>query len=517
MTLSIAQLKRIATTANVPEIQNNYSRIAKIHKYWSRKPWSVIDHFINTYSQLGQVVLDPFCGSGVIGLQALKAGRNFIGSDLNPFAVRLTQETLDIDFDEKLFDSALNILRVEVMESITDLYRIEDDIILFSVPNQLEFTTYNAAVKKTGSTKTTKIQIDLNLLPKISFNAEDDLELPDQNFPAKFYKDRFSYKGISKVSQLFSDRNLYALSILNRAITQLDIKSRKYFELCLTNTLLHVSKLKSERVRPLGVNNYWIPDDYIEENVWWRFEDRCKQFALAKRTIANSFASDSQVTGTKHTVKIGDATKLSSLEDNTIDYILTDPPYGEAIQYSELSLVWNCWLRQTYLAKNEIIVNPEQNKNQETYSSLLNAFIIEASRVLRLNASMTISFHSKDIELWGNLARSLYESGFDLTDLYISQGVGSPFTKNWAKFSPKSDIYITILNSRTAGRKLIESSGQEFIQSLGKYVQDISSNQQQLYDFIVLATIAKTMSGTYLSGLHQKNMSSLLTMLAASS
>ena len=513
MTLSIAHLKQIAMTANVPKIQNNYSRIAKIHKYWSRKPWSVIDHFINTYSQVGQTVLDPFCGSGVIGLQALKAGRNFIGSDLNPFAVRLTKETLDIDFDEKLFDSALTILRFEVMELINDLYRIKDDIVLFSVPHQLEFIGYNAAIKRKSSTKTTKVQIDLNLLPKISFNADDDPDLPDQDFPIKFYKDRFSYKGISKVSQLFSDRNLYALSILNRAITQLDTKSKMYFELCLTNTLLHVSKLKSERVRPLGVNNYWIPDDFIEENVWWRFEDRCKQFALAKRTIADTFASDSQVIGTNHVVEIGDATRLSRLDDNSIDYILTDPPYGEAIQYSELSLVWNCWLRQTYLAKNEIIINPQQDKDPETYSSLLNAFIIEASRVLRTNASMTISFHSKDIELWCNLAQSLYEAGFDLVDLYISQGVGSPFTKNWAKFSPKSDIYITVLNSRTTGRKFIDSSGQEFIQSLSKHTQDISSNQQQLYDFIVLATIDKTMSGTHLSGLHQKNMSSLLTML----
>ena len=44
--------------------------------------------------------------------------------------------------------------------------------------------------------------------------------------------------------------------------------------LAFTNTVLHISKLKGENVRPLGVNNYWVPDDFIEENVWFRFMDR---------------------------------------------------------------------------------------------------------------------------------------------------------------------------------------------------------------------------------------------------
>ncbi len=358
MTLSSARIREIASSANTPVVQHDYSRIAKIHKYWSRKPWSVIDHFVSTYSDTGQVVLDPFCGSGVVGLQALKAGRNFIGSDLNPFAVRLTKETLDTNFDEESFKSSLITVKNLAMDAINELYRINDILVLYSVPHQLDPTKHNAVVKQIGKTKSSKIRVDLNSLPKIVFKATDNPNLPDQAFPENFYKDRFSYKGISRISELFSDRNLKALSILNDAISSLDIKTKGYFELCLTNTLLHVSKLKSERVRPLGVNNFWIPDDYIEENVWWRFEDRCKQFAIAKRTIRDSFATRDPKKNPTHQVKIDDATKLSWIKNESIDYILTDPPYGEAIQYSELSIVWNCWLRQTYETKNEIIINP---------------------------------------------------------------------------------------------------------------------------------------------------------------
>ncbi|MCX6131986.1 MAG: DNA methyltransferase [Proteobacteria bacterium] len=514
MTLSSVQLMRVASSTNIPLVQHEYSRIAKIHKYWSRKPWSVIDHFIDTYSDTGQVLLDPFCGSGVVGLQALKAGRNFIGSDLNPFAIRLTKETLDTNFDEEYFNSSLTIIRDLSMNEINRLYEIEDMLVLFSVPNQLDPLEHNAVVQKNGDAKSSKVRIDLNQLPKIKFKAEDNPNIPDQLFPKKFYKDRFSYKGISKISELFSDRNLKALSIINDAISKLDDKAKGYFELCLTNTLLHVSKLKSERVRPLGVNNFWIPDDFIEENVWWRFEDRCKQFAIAKKTIKDSFALVDNQQNSNYRVEISDATKLQAIQDESIDYILTDPPYGEAIQYSELSIVWNCWIRQTYETKNEIIINPEQEKSISTYSSMLNAFILQAARVLRKNGKMTISFHSKDIELWCELARSLHASGFEMIDLYISHGVGSPFTKNWAKFSPKSDIYITVTNSQLAKRKLTESSGQEFFESLREDLKECSMSQQQVYDYIVLAAINATMSGISLSGMKQRNMASLLSLVS---
>lgn len=514
MTLSSARIREIASSANTPVVQHDYSRIAKIHKYWSRKPWSVIDHFVSTYSDTGQVVLDPFCGSGVVGLQALKAGRNFIGSDLNPFAVRLTKETLDTNFDEESFKSSLITVKNLAMDAINELYRINDILVLYSVPHQLDPTKHNAVVKQIGKTKSSKIRVDLNSLPKIAFKATDNPNLPDQAFPENFYKDRFSYKGISRISELFSDRNLKALSILNDAISSLDIKTKGYFELCLTNTLLHVSKLKSERVRPLGVNNFWIPDDYIEENVWWRFEDRCKQFAIAKRTIRDSFATRDPKKNPTHQVKIDDATKLSWIKNESIDYILTDPPYGEAIQYSELSIVWNCWLRQTYETKNEIIINPEQNKSIDTYSSMLKGFITQAARVLRKNGKMTISFHSKDIELWCELASSLYTSGFKMVDLYVSHGLGSPFTKNWAKFSPKSDIYITVANCRLTDRKVIESSGQEFFETLREDISEFSINQQQIYDYIVLAAINATMGGIRLTGLKRRNMASLLSMFS---
>ena len=96
MSLTISQIVKNLVDVNDIKHDRQYSRVAKLHKYWSRKPWFVVDQYIEKYSKKNHVVLDPFCGSGIIGLQSVLADRNFIGYDLNPFAVFLAKKSMDI-------------------------------------------------------------------------------------------------------------------------------------------------------------------------------------------------------------------------------------------------------------------------------------------------------------------------------------------------------------------------------------------------------------------------------------
>src|SRR5262249_9105335 len=66
----------------------------KVHKYWGRQPANVIGQYIECFSKPGDVVLDPFAGSGVTVVEGARLQRKAIGFDLNPFAVRLTSAML---------------------------------------------------------------------------------------------------------------------------------------------------------------------------------------------------------------------------------------------------------------------------------------------------------------------------------------------------------------------------------------------------------------------------------------
>lgn len=59
------------------------------HKYWARKTWNVVGEYIETYCSKDCIVLDPFSGSGVVGIEAVKRGRRAISIDLNPFIFSL--------------------------------------------------------------------------------------------------------------------------------------------------------------------------------------------------------------------------------------------------------------------------------------------------------------------------------------------------------------------------------------------------------------------------------------------
>lgn len=60
----------------------------------TQKPVALLDRIICASSLPGQVVLDPFCGSGTTGVAAVRNGRLFIGADIDPVYLNLTQKRL---------------------------------------------------------------------------------------------------------------------------------------------------------------------------------------------------------------------------------------------------------------------------------------------------------------------------------------------------------------------------------------------------------------------------------------
>jgi adenine-specific DNA methylase len=94
-----------------------------LHKYWARKPHNVVREYIEHYSNTEEIVLDPFCGSGVTAIEALRSGRKAIATDLNPLAIFITRMTaIPVDLQE--FASYFKILKNEVKEQIDSLYTV---------------------------------------------------------------------------------------------------------------------------------------------------------------------------------------------------------------------------------------------------------------------------------------------------------------------------------------------------------------------------------------------------------
>ncbi|MFH1367941.1 MAG: DNA methyltransferase [Elusimicrobiota bacterium] len=449
-----------------------YSRIYDLHKYWSRKPWHPIAECIQKYSKEGDIVLDMFLGSGVTALESISVGRDFVGFDLNPMSIFISENTISNDFNVSSFLKELDAIKLKLLPIIDKLYTVSDVCGFCHENLTIQHINLGPAFKgketiyvfcgKCG--KRTKLirKATKEELAKSFKKYKLNKWVPKNSFPKKFYKDRFSYKGIKKVTDMYTPKNLYFLSELLHAIKTTKLRYRNLFLVAFTNTVLHASKLKGENVRPLNVNNYWIPDDYFEENPWLRFLERIELIVKSKRCLEKKI-------GNNHVgeCKLHNKSCFSTrLDDEKVDYIITDPPYGDAVQYSELSYIWNSWMGYKYETDEEVIINPVQNKSVDVFLKLLEKSIIEANRVLKPGKRYTLCFHNKEFKIWKGVLDIFKKYDFLLENTEIVDTNGNSYNKNWAEFSPKTDLYLTFIKSKYTPTHLREFSIQEVLSNI---------------------------------------------------
>ena len=62
-----------------------FAKHASSHRFHpTEKPVDLYAYLISTYSNPGETILDPFCGSGTTGVACVRTGRNFVGIEINP-------------------------------------------------------------------------------------------------------------------------------------------------------------------------------------------------------------------------------------------------------------------------------------------------------------------------------------------------------------------------------------------------------------------------------------------------
>lgn len=59
------------TNGKTNHIAEPSTGIYGMHKYWSKKPYNIVRDFILQYTEKNQVVLDPFCGSGISVIESI--------------------------------------------------------------------------------------------------------------------------------------------------------------------------------------------------------------------------------------------------------------------------------------------------------------------------------------------------------------------------------------------------------------------------------------------------------------
>ena len=473
---------RIKEHIDYPLLQEKRPQKYQMHKYFARKPPNVVAEYISAYSRQGEIVLDPFCGSGVSPIEALRLGRKAIAIDLDPVAIfltRLTCQPVDLADLQQAFDDIKEKAKGEINKLyLTKCPKCQADA----------FTTHTIwQFEGKQSTKAKPLEIWYKCPnPYCDTKGEklvedDDLaklqQIEETVIPYWYPQTRLYYsdgtpfkegthlEGIDSVSSLFTKRNLIALSLLLHEIETLPAGITKdLMKLAFSSTLAQVSRLviviertkggelKKKRqaggwIRP----RFWIPDKHFELNVWDNFENRYQAILKGKEESNKDITHyqqakdiDDLLSG-KANILLMDESALSALRklpDNCVDYVFTDPPYGGTIQYLELGTLWASWLRFDMPFADELTINPAQKKTFDYYHQLLRTIFDEVYRVVKTGRRVTVTFHSADIKVYNSIIRAMSYAGFDLENIVYQPTPASPKASLQPYGSAVGDYYL---------------------------------------------------------------------------
>ena len=136
-------------------------------------------------------------------------------------------------------------------------------------------------------------------------------------------------------------------------------------------------------------------------------------------------------------------TNAKNIPVNSIDYIFTDPPFGGNLNYSELSFLWESWLKVLTNQKTEAIVNEVQGKGLPEYQGLMTACFLEYYRVLKPGRWITVEFHNSQNSVWNAIQEALQRSGFIIADVRTLDKKKDSFKQATSTSAVKQDLVIS--------------------------------------------------------------------------
>lgn len=225
--------------------------------------------------------------------------------------------------------------------------------------------------------------------------------------------------GIAETKQFFSPRNALALHALWSAIQGVEGESvRQKLRFAFTACLARSSRrYQWGPKRPLNAQNqtYYVAPVYFEWNVFDLFERKVAAVLRSDDVLFDQAPLSAGNVADRVSYDLASADRLDHIQDETVDYVFTDPPFGSNIFYSDMNLFHEAWLGQATDDSNEAVMHttgPKRKDAADRYERLLRGAFAEAFRILKRGRFMSVVFGNSSGSVWALVQRALRDAGF---------------------------------------------------------------------------------------------------------
>lgn len=433
----------------------------RAHSYHTKVPVESIVQLIEYYTDVGDVVVDPFCGSGQTGVAAVLTGRHAVVSDLSPAAVHIARG-YTARVDPVRFAQAASRLLGGLAPLERELYGVPGGRIEYTVWSDVfrcstcerEILFWEAAVDHRAGQVTRSLSCSAGHGPfnksdldwvgsrpvqqNISIDGQrarvveptcassDETCLDRSSIPFWFptepwerwremWRAQHEVQEIATSADFFTHRNLYALAALWDAIGQVDDEAiRAGLRFVFTASVNRASRrYQWHPTRPTNVlsSTMYLASLNYEFNVFSLFRRKLS-------TITQMYERTWQAPGSCE-VHLGSADRLDWLVDGVAEYVFTDPPFGSNIFYGDSSFLWEAWLGERTDVAAETVINKRLTDELgrttlDGYEKAMSCAMEEIGRVLRPGAWASLQFHNSDDAVWSAIQNAVDTAGLSV-------------------------------------------------------------------------------------------------------
>ncbi len=139
----------------------------------------------------------------------------------------------------------------------------------------------------------------------------------------------------------------------------------------------------------------------------------------------------------------------------SIDFVFTDPPFGDFIPYAEVNQINELWLDKTTDREKEIIISPSQKKSVADYQCMLTKVFTEISRVLKSDHYAAVVFHATKAKIWEAFENAIIDSGLAVCMASILDKKQSSFKQVVSAGSVQGDPLILLKTAQQEKNNVI--------------------------------------------------------------
>jgi len=284
---------------------------------------------------------------------------------------------------------------------------------------------------------------DVALLAKIETLAlppdVPTVEIPPMHMTHE--RARMDYSGVTHIHHFYLPRAAQAMGALwAKAQAHPDARIRSFLLFMVEQAIWNLTVLNS--YRPTGFSQvsqymkgiYYVPSQHSELSPWYILGGKLQR--LIK--VFGQF----KVGASGAAINTGTAAHLP-LADGSIDYIFTDPPFGENIYYADLNFLVEAWHGVTTDAKPEAIIDKFKHKALPDYQRLMQQCFAEYNRVLKPGRWMTVVFSNSKAAVWNAIQVALQQAGFVVAEVTALDKVQGSYRQVTSTTAVKQDLVIS--------------------------------------------------------------------------